>query len=177
MFFLEIQRLPSEFYLSFKANCKLEEKKKKSSVHRHGKFVHTADMQWMRWKTSCLNCIPQILSYLLRQWHLYWNRNDFSQQTTIESHPEHTRVAVRVHQGHLVDTPKTLLKYRQTNGKWLAFFFLMENYILFYLYITLSINYMLHYLYSRWNTSKLTTEFPLGFRLNSQVLQSRQFKR
>lgn len=93
------------------------------SVHRLGKFVHTAGMQRMRWKTSWLNCIPQILSYLLRQWHLYWNRNDFSQQTTIESHPEHTRVAVRVDQGHLVDTPKTLLKYRRTNAKWLAFFF------------------------------------------------------
>lgn len=42
--------------------------------------------------------------YFLRQWHLYWNRNDFSQKTAVESHPEHTRVTVRVDQGHLVDT-------------------------------------------------------------------------
>lgn len=45
-----------------------------------------------------------VLPYLLRQRHLYWNGNNFSKQTAIESHPEHSRVTVGVDQRHLTRT-------------------------------------------------------------------------
>ena len=44
-----------------------------------------------------------MLLYLLRQWHLYWHRNNFCKQAAVESHPEHSRVTVWVNQRHLED--------------------------------------------------------------------------
>ncbi|TNN82859.1 hypothetical protein EYF80_006816 [Liparis tanakae] len=51
--------------------------------------------------TRARDSLEKSSCYLSGQRHLDGHRDDLSQQTAVESHPEHARVAVGIHQCHL----------------------------------------------------------------------------